>query len=47
MSKDVIVVKIPKKTDEKFRRKVEKQGKQYNLSLEEAMRLWLKEQNKK
>lgn len=47
MSKDVIVVKIPKNIDEKFRQKVKEQGKQYNLSLEEAMRLWLRKQSKK
>ncbi|UTH67531.1 hypothetical protein NKZ81_03455 [Streptococcus suis] len=43
MSKDVLVVKIPEDLDKQFREEVRKQGKQFNLSLEEAIRLWLKE----
>lgn len=47
MSKDVLVVKIPEDLDKQFREEVRKQGKQFNLSLEEAIRLWLKEKKKK
>ncbi|HEM3572075.1 hypothetical protein [Streptococcus suis] len=46
MSKDVLVVKIPEDLDKQFREEVRKQGKQFNLSLEEAIRLWLKEKKK-
>ncbi|MBM7708828.1 hypothetical protein [Enterococcus lemanii] len=46
MEKKQLVVNIPKDLDEKFRLEVKKQGKKYNLSLEEALKLWL-EKNKK
>lgn len=46
MTKDVLVVKIPEDLDKKFREEVKRQGKQYNLSLEEAIQLWLKENEK-
>lgn len=41
MSKNSFVVKIPKDLDREFRSEVKSQGKQYNLSMEEAMKLWL------
>lgn len=41
MAKKVFVVEIPKKLDQEFRKQVKKQGKQFNLSLEEAMKLWI------
>ncbi|MGO3169142.1 hypothetical protein [Senegalia sp. (in: firmicutes)] len=47
MTKEMFVIKIEKELDKKFRDEVEKQGKLYNLSLEEAMKLWLKEVEKK
>lgn len=47
MDKEIFVVKIPKDLDHKFRTEVQKQGKQFNLSLEEAMKLWLKKNKKK
>lgn len=43
MEKKPFVIKIPKDLDKKFREEVKRQGKQYNLSLEEAIRLWIKE----
>lgn len=46
MTKEMFVTKIKKGLDKKFRDEVEKQGKLYNLSLEEAMKLWLKKVNK-
>lgn len=46
MNKKTFVVEIPKELDVKFREEVRKQGKQYNLSMEEAIKLWL-EENKK
>ncbi|NLM67478.1 MAG: hypothetical protein GX180_09945 [Enterococcus sp.] len=46
MKKTVLVVRIPKDLDEQFRSEVKRQGKQFNLSLEEALKLWL-EKNKK
>lgn len=45
MKKTVLVVRIPKDLDEQFRSEVKRQGKQFNLSLEEALKLWL-EKNK-
>lgn len=46
MNKKPFVIEIPKDLDKKFREEVKKQGKQYNLSLEEAIRLWIKENEK-
>lgn len=43
MEKKPFVIEIPKDLDKKFREEVKRQGKQYNLSLEEAIRLWIKE----
>lgn len=43
MTKDPFVIELPEELDKEFRRIVEKQGKQYNLSLEEAIKFWLEE----
>lgn len=48
MGKDRFTVKIKEEVDKEFRLKVKEQGKQFNLAMEEAMRLWTeKEKNKK
>lgn len=47
MSKESFVIKIPKDLDLKFRTEVKSQGKQFNLSMEEAMKLWLKKNKKR
>lgn len=47
MVKENFVVKIPKELDQKFRSEVKAQGKKYNLSLEEAMRLWIEANKQK
>lgn len=46
MKKDFFVIDIPKDLDKKFRKKVEQEGKQYNLALEEAMILWIENTKK-
>lgn len=47
MSKKSFVIKIPKELDKEFRSEVKSKGKQFNLSMEEAMKLWLRENKKK
>lgn len=47
MDKEPFYVKIPKELDEEFRSVVSAQGKQLNLSIEEAMKIWLEEEKKK
>lgn len=47
MKKDAFVVRIPKDLDEEFRKEVKRQGKQFNLSLEEAMKLWIADYQKR
>lgn len=46
MNKESFVIKIPKELDKQFRTKVKSQGKQFNLAMEEAMKLWLKKNKK-
>ena len=41
MSKETFGTILPKELEEKFRDKALSQGKQLNLALEEAMKLWL------
>ncbi|MGX7197338.1 hypothetical protein [Enterococcus olivae] len=45
MEKEAFVIRIEKELDEAFRKEVKRQNKQLNLSLEEAIKLWL-EKNK-
>lgn len=45
MEKEAFVIRIEKELDEEFREEVKRQNKQLNLSLEEAIKLWL-EKNK-
>ena len=47
MKKDAFVVRIPKDLEEEFRKEVKRQGKQFNLSLEEAMKLWIADYQKR
>lgn len=47
MDKQMFGTIIPEDLDKEFREKVEKLGKKYNLALEEAMKLWIEESQKR